>query len=429
MNQLESQKRINTGRLDQSQYFQSLFQEICKQNLLAMERIEKLQLELVELMGKEVERYTNGESTSIRVEKAQEILQSITYCLGIYLKKMDKEENILEILNTERISSIFYKGMDLINSLKNKAEQLLRELQKNMPNIDNYAYRDTLAGGIDVFFQKYEMEFQAHDTPANIDYPLSLMVENLLGVEYIYEYLRRFTLEHNFITKFGEEQVGFLLSGFHEDSEHMLINIFELVLTNALGCAMLEKDIMILDISAAELNLLQSQLTHFNASEIRIKLSKAMEQITLLLNLDSETVAYAQYTMEQLIMRLQNNLKTAVLGEIFVSFSGKPSKGEETFIEGNPMEDEKLRELIEELKEIPLIPEKIRRIREAVHSFEDLKELLDECFYGDEYEEVFKQLNEQERIILKNNIMLDAGPNGRAGYEPDKLWQKILLRY
>lgn len=428
MNEVDRLQRIPIGQLDQEQFFQSLFQEICRKNLLTKERIERIQLELIELLGNEVERYTNGESTSLPVEKAQEILQSITYSLGIYLKEITDEETILEVLNTEKISAIFYKGMETIEFTKKNAKQLLKDLQKNRVNINNYAYQDTLTKGVDEFFRNYQTEFRAFDTPANIDYQLLCPVEKLTGVEYIFEYLRRFKLENDFIRRFDEESIGRLLYGFHVDSEHMLINIYELLLTNAMGCAVLEKNIKILDISAVEIKWLQNKLTLLNDTELRDKLMQALNQVTVTLGLDTDEAIYAQAVIAQLAVRLRNNLKTDTLGEIFVSFTDR-SVENGIIIEGIPMEDAKLRVLIEELKEIPSIPEKMIKIRETVQSLEDLTELLNECFYEDEYEELFWLFGEQEIAILKEKIISEAAFEGGADYESYKPWQKTLLRY
>jgi hypothetical protein len=428
MSQLESLNHINFHQLDQGQFFQSLLQEIYTRNLLSQEKIEKIQLELIELLGKETERFTNGESSSVRIEKAQEILQSVTYCLGIYLKEMSETDDLLEILKAKKISVLFYKGMDTVNIRILKAKQLLSDVQKGRLKINNYAYQDTISHGIPEFFHDYQVEFGAHDMPCSIDYQLCFSVDHLIGVEYIYEYLRRFKLEQDFISQFSEEKIESLLSGFHKDSEHMLINIFELVFINVLGCAMLNLSIDVLDIPVKERSWLRNQLVGLNKEEILIKLTNSFHKVFDELLPDTEIKTYALEILPQLAVRVCNNLQTDSLQEIFISFIDQ-SVEKAVYIDGIPMEDEKLRLLIEELSDTELISEKIAKIRESVQSLEDMAVLLEECFYGSEYTEVFGLFTETERTLLKDTILRDAGLENAEDYEPETEWQQLLFLY
>jgi hypothetical protein len=119
--------------------------------------------------------------------------------------------------------------MDAVSAQVSKAGQLLKELQKNRLEINNYAYQDTISTGLSEFFHDYNIEYGAHDTPCSIDYPLYGNISNLLGVEFIYDYLRRFSLEHDLIHHYKAETVNSLLLGFDQDAEHLLLNLFELV--------------------------------------------------------------------------------------------------------------------------------------------------------------------------------------------------------
>jgi hypothetical protein len=300
----------------------------------------------------------------------------------------------IELIKQEKISDLFIKGMDKVESVKNEAWLLLMELQKNCMIVDNIAYHDSIAG-IKDFFHDYNIEFGAHDIPGSIDYPLLNTITDLLGVEYIYEYLRNFTMENDFLGKFSPQAINLLLKGFHKDSEHMLINLFELVLINALGCELLGLKITELNISAAERRWLQNMLKKLNSQEIAKKCEVALENLGVKLTLEEETIVYAKAAIPQLMVRVCHNLKTDTLQELFLTFPEQQLE-EESFEVGIELEDEKLRELIDELKELSLISEKVARIRETVHSLNDFIELLEECFYENEYREVFQTLNETE---------------------------------
>lgn len=430
MDQIKKLNRIDLEQLNQEQYFQALLQEIYNRKLFSSERIEALQLELIDLLGKEVERYTNGESSSVPVEKAQAILLSVTYSIGLYLKSFKDPEEVLKLLNTERVSTLFHKGMDAVTELKVSAAKLLAELQKNMLMINNYSYRDTIsAGGISEFFHDYNIEFGAHEMAGNIDYQLCIPVTDVIGVEYIYEYIHRLTIENDFIKQFPEQNITMLLNGFHKDSEHMLINIFELVLTNALGRRLLDLSIRELTIPASDCEWLMKRLVSQSREELIKELEGALNEISEELSLDYKSTAYAKIILPQLAKRIRHNVETNTLKEIFISFVSGTER-EEVYIDGSQMEDESLRELIDELRGITLISDKMARIREKVRSLEDMAELFEESFYPGEYEKVFTLLSRKEIEILIGRIKEEAGTEADEDYIPEKEWQKVLfLKY
>ena len=302
---------------------------------------------------------------------------------------------------------------------------MLQNIQNNSLKVNNYAYQDTITG-ISEFFHDYNIEFEAHEIPCSIDYPLLDTITDLLGVEYIHEYLCSFTIENDFLKKFSDYNINRLLQGFDKEAEHMLVNLFELVLTNVLGCELLELDFMQLNIPAVDLTWLQKHLTQLNKEEIQSKLNSAMDQIGEKLKLEPEIRAYAKTAIPRIGIRLSNNLETDTLDRIFITFTDRIQK--EDYLEaGIIMEDSKLRELMEELKDINSVRRKITRIHDTIHSVDDFIELLEECFYGNEYIEVFGLLNETERTLLKNRILEEAGIEGSIDYIPEKEWQKILF--
>jgi hypothetical protein len=429
MNHLESIRRINESSLDQGFYFQSLFGEACRNNLLDEAQIKRIRLELVELLAKQTERYTNDESSSIRIEKAQQLLQSITYCVGVYLKSVPGLDGQINLLKDEKISKLFYKGMDEISSIISKAKTLLANLQNTSLKIRNHAYQDTLFQGIPEFFHDYNIEFAAYDNAGSIDYPICSNLTGLSGAEYIYEYLNNFTLENIFCRKFKEEQIQKLLKGFNKDSDYYLVNIFELVLINALGCKLSGQNIKDLIIDAKDLVWLQKKLQNCNEEELNEKLNNALLQIADELVLNDNTVFYAKNVITQIVIRIRNNVKTNTLGNIFISYNENCHREETGFVDGYPLEDEKLRDLIDKIRGCRLISDKIALIHENVKSLMDLTELLEECFFDEEYEAVFQILGNAEIDYLTKLIQQEMDIDDHNSTDSLKEWQKKLLTF
>jgi hypothetical protein len=153
-------------------------------------------------------------------------------------------------------------------------------------------------------------------------------------------------------------------------------------------------------------------------------LAAAMVYIREELCLDQATAVYANHLLPQLADRIINNLATDTLKEIFISFENNVPE-EEIYIDGTTMEDESLRALIEELNNIDTVMDKMNKIRETVRSFADLTLLLEECFYGNDYNEVFRLLSSKEIEILRGSILEEAGLEA-DDYIPEKEWQRVL---
>lgn len=427
MNQLDKKQQMNENLLQRGRYFESFFQEACRANILSISQTERIQFELVELMAKEVERYTNDESSSIPVERANQLLRSVTYSMGYFLKTIADMTQKIDMLKSMKMSEMFYKGMDGVSACKKRAELILKDIQNNSIKLNNYAFQDSVFTGIPEFFHDYNIEFGANESPGYIDYPLFETITDYSGVEFIYEYLRRLSTEQELINHYSEEVINKLLLRFDKDAEHMLINIYELVLTNALGCILLGKKSTKLEIEENENLWLYEQLQQLELTELKKKLESVLYELKDELLLETESVSYALAAIPQIAVRLEHNLQTNTLAELFI-LNKAESVQVEFFEDGQQMDDEQLRILIEKLRDYRITSEKIAIIKDTVRSQVDFIELLNDCFYEEEYEEVFASLSDLEKSVLKKSIMLEAGQDHYEDYEPLNEWQKILFQ-
>lgn len=430
---------INESILDRGHYFQSLLQAAAEQNLLSGQQIQALQYGLIDLMAKEVERYTNSESSSVPVEKAQELLQSITYQIGAYLKTVPDMQQKLELLKQEKPETLFYRGMEQITIYQEEAMRLLTRLQEKGSRPDSIAYRDTLYHGLPEFFHDYNIEYGAHEIPGTVDYPLLNAVTGDLGVEYIHEYLKRLTLEDGILSRFSDQRLRLLMNSYDREAQHLLINLCELAVINAIGCELLGREPAKLLLSGGELEELQKILSgRGNAAdgttpmkdreEIQAILRESLERIGEALKLEEEQVGYLQRAVPELALRLKYHLDTASLGSFFIR-TDKEREPEEELVTGEAMEDEKLRELLEEIKERKGLEDKVSLIRDKVRSIADLTEILQECFYPEEYPGVYQLLGHHEVELLKKSLLSEMGEFGMEAYEPRQEWQRQLLLF
>ena len=74
---------------------------------------------------------------------------------------------------------------------------------------------------------------------------------------------------------------------------------------------------------------------------------------------------------------------------------------QDIFIDNKSMDDEKLRQLIDEIRTCSFIKDKIKIIHNEVNSLADLVEILNNCIWQDEVEELINNISEEDIMLLK----------------------------
>jgi hypothetical protein len=395
--------------------------------------------ELYQLLGKQVFKYTSGDSTSVSVETAQKILKSMDYCINSYYKSLENpapyggQEQLSKMstqvvpldVKEKSLEEIFELGVQAVQRCVQTSKELLVKIQDSYITVDNVAYRDTVKTGLNKFFATYQPRFAAHLGDAEIDYPLAVEVEDLDGVEFMYEYLRRLYFENLFLQKFDSEDINSLLRGYHKDASEYLINIFELVLQNSLGLSFLSQNVLDLNITLYQ----QEELFHLLKGKSIVELSQLLtshaNQVLTQLDLArADMITYVETKIKELAYRLHQNLNLNNLTYTFVMFD-REYQPTQAYFEGEMMPDEDLRRLIEEMQAMRHLNDKLILLKEQIHSLSDLKEVLGECFAGDEYHQVFRLLLPQEIDIL-----VDQAKANLTFYDDETMlteWERALL--
>jgi Family of unknown function (DUF6179) len=337
-----------------------------------------IELKMWNLLSKHTERYTMGDSTSVPIEVAEELFNSICFSIGLELKGLN---NSKEVLIGEDISSLLKSSWNKIDSMIEAGKKLLEEVKENSPYIENISYNDTLKE-IEEFFNKYDYRLFAHRIDCSIDYQLSNSVsEKLQGIEYINEYLKSLLIENEFCKSFDKDSVIYILNSYCPDYKGLLINIFEPILTNAVGLNILGEDILTLEISAIQRELLLMIFRNLSKAEILDKLRNSAKRICYILGiLDNEKIEYIQKTTIDIYPRIEVGLSTGNIDNVFLSFKYEKGSKEIDFVDNDAMDNEKLRNLINEMKDCRFNSDKIAMVKDEVHSLSDLVEVLGLCF-------------------------------------------------
>lgn len=272
------------------------------------------------VLAKQVALYAMGESTSIPEYDAYRLLSSTCFVLGVDADDPDKA-TMLDVLE-EGAKAAFSRGIRRIEAETVRVGALLKDIVLSMPLLESVALRDTLKSLRD-FPARYEPRFFAHEIPADIDYPLCRTVsESLQGVAYVTTYLERLLAECRFLQLFELERCQAVLRRVHPDYGELIVNLFEPVAINAVGCMLAGCEIRKLQVGKEGRARIARLLAGRSASERRVLLVDAARAACDKLGLrdpDVEAVrASVRHAANGLVPRLDNALRHETLDGIFV---------------------------------------------------------------------------------------------------------------
>lgn len=429
MNQIQKQTMKVNRSLDAISYFNALVKEGCRLSLLSPGQLETIQLQLLHVLADQFNLWTGGQSSSVTVETGQRIQQSVFYTLGYYLKSMHDTECALEALKNNALEAILKKGKQQIEEDRTAALKLLSLIQEKCLDTDISAYNDTLQEGLPLFFSAYDMDFEAHETPASIDYPLSNDKMNLTGIDYIYGYVRKLQLENEFCSYFSSEEIKGLLRGYDRQYKELLFNVYDLVLTNAIGCLLLGKNELRLHLSDNDRRYLQRDLSAHPAEKLDELVDEAVSRLLrMLFILKPQLVNYIKASTVNLKFRLKNALEVDGLKHLFLSAEAESTASAIRFEDNDPLDHDRFRTLADEIRACRFISDKLALLHHKPLSVADLIDLLEgDCFFGEEYQEVFFSLEELRLALLIKKLPLDPADSGFLDDESSKEWQSSFL--
>ena len=148
---------------------------------------------LLRLLAARTERYTMGESSSVTVETAQALLESIRYTLSLGCEAQG--HSLTALPAGVALPELLAAGQAEAEWRVKTGQTLLLRAKALLQHIDDAALQETLAE-IGRFFKRYDLWFFAHDIPCAIDYILDAPIpEDFQGVDYVNAYLRALIAE------------------------------------------------------------------------------------------------------------------------------------------------------------------------------------------------------------------------------------------
>ena len=301
----------------------------------------------------------------------------------------------------------FCDGQKRLLVLMEEAEQDFRTILAMKIHLPLDTYYGTLYREIPTFFRLYDGQYAAHETPGLMDYPLAIEIENLSGIVYIHEYLRRVRIESEYTHRVPEALCDELISAYSRkydmDITSVPVNFFEIMMGQAFAVALVldhqckdaasvwnAKD----EIPPAELWLhpiaaylpVLSALSALSFSERRGRIAKICETVCLFPDAAGpETIEYAHIYADRWIVLFEGALENQCSENLFL-FPPVKAEAEDTedpsyFVQGEPMPDNEYTELVEKLSAAADVQDQNQLIRANVHSRKDLLDILQEDFW------------------------------------------------
>ncbi len=268
-----------------------------------------------ELLKWQAKKYNGIDSTSMPVERAQDLLQSLIYTLFVVV---NEEGLSKESLMKSDFRELIDRGQIILENKRKSVNEEWNSLCLCAPGINNAYYVDTIKN-IGTFFKCYRPLYEAHDIPCSIDYPLlNPISEDLKGISFIEEYLKRLSIENQFIKCFSNENViehlKNVISNYRED----YINICEPVLVGAIARIIIGYDTDTLDISSDDVSILNDCFENKSKQEIYDYIEKYFKILCDVIQFDLDKVSYFEEAINSLAIRIEISVKTGCLSNIFV---------------------------------------------------------------------------------------------------------------
>lgn len=429
-NKLIKSQKINIEGMNEGHFFENVLTCIIENGWLSEETIQKLQLQTINCLTEQIEKFTAGKSSSIPEEKAKKLLDSIYFTLGFRLMQLTDIDQSITLLQHKSIKELFEEGQHFIESRFEKLKLEFELLESELLPTQNIAYRDTYEIGLTPFFKLYDPKFESQEVPCNIDYPLSNDKMERVGIDYMIHYIEKSLWEHSLCLKFDFKEIEKVLKGYHEGYEHLLINIYEHVLMNAIGRLLAGKDLSKLLLEAEDLETIEKVLEILPDAILEKKLkacgNKCLESLGLT---EIGMRSYTVQTINKFVPRIIQALEDGTLDKIFIS-SNSASYGQVEYIGGERLTDSVFKAITEKIRESETTEEKIKKINANIQSAEDLKDVLEaDCLFNEEYIRLYESLQDVELALLIHLNRADEYGILEISDEVEEEWMKWLKAY
>ena len=412
---LEPQRHLDPALLNSATYTESLLGQAAARGLLSPQQLELIQLGYLGLLAKQVERFTSGESSSVRNEVARHLMDSLLFVVGLRLKTCPHPDDALALLLNAPAQQLFDEGMTLLRRKLQRTKLVHTHLTKTLLRTSNVFYRSTLADGIRGFFKLYDPRFGAQEIHITADYPAFLPPTGLVGIEFMAWYTEVLTFENDFCRHFDDAAIDCLLRGIYGPYEELLINLYEPVLLTALCCVLAGRAPHALALQPGDITALTARFRPLAPAELQTVLEGVLVPLQIALALPDGICGYVARSLPKAAALLQSAAETGTLHKLLAPPAAAAPADEFLFDFGAPMPPQQYSTLLDELCSCRYLADKLALAQQQITSLTDFSNLLlDAELEGDELAAFVGLLGPAELAALHALWPEDTGETAEA---------------
>lgn len=355
-------------------------------------------MEILALFQRELSHYVGEGASSVSERTGRNLFASITYTLGLA-----PDKNL-------PVDQRFFEGQQILLSLLQESEINYRAILEMKLHIPLDTYYGTVYREIPTFFRLYDAQYASHETPSLLDYPLAIEIEDMSGIIYMNEYLRRLRSECEYVRRIPGSVCGELIKAYSRkydmDVTSIPVNFYEMLMGQAFAVGLIldteakdtpqntisvwkEKEDLLPELWLRPMEDFVPVLSLLDAmsfSERREKLQYVCEKVCeypqcLCSEAEQYANSYAERWMNLFESALENHCpENLILFPAMVHLAAVDELPD-YFALGTPMPDNEYSELVEKLGAAADVNEQNQLIRANVHSKKDLMDILDEDFW------------------------------------------------
>lgn len=406
--QIQRISNVNKNELSQEFYFQSLLEQGAAKGILSDQDIERIQLDCLNLLAYKTERFNMGDSSSIPIEKAQNIMNSNLFTIGVWLKTYEYADDALEAVMKESISEIYEKGAKRIDLMVKSSKAVYGKLLERLIDTENICYRETIIGGISGFFKLYSPVFSAQEIHITADYPVYNFMPKQNGIEFIQAYVEALYFENQFCLNFTSETIHRLLIGYEKNYKDLIINIYGIVLEAAVVCVISGGDLNNLDIPPEKVDKVSKYFSERSREGIFQSIYEAFSELCRIFQFSEGVKGYGEKSLSLIAGKIDAYIKEGMIGTLFIKPAYDEKEPKVKFSFGDKMENDKYAEVISEIMQCRFPSDKIAIIKNEINSLGDLEDMMvDALLTGAEIKMVFNIMGLPEIAALSKKYLYE----------------------
>ena len=274
-------------------------------NPLSQEEQQKIMEQMYLLMGKQVQSYHKhrhmGNNSSVSVELAQELMESIEYTIGL----------VGGVYAYRNIEEALVLGQEILESKLSKAKSLLELVNGTAPQWQTECRWEALRY-LRHYLEQYDYLHLAHRGPDDLFYPILISPpEGIQGIDSCLFYLNILWIENQIMAGVSDNA----LDQFWDRLPSATLNQCEHLLINGIGKALLGTGIDPLVFEAEEHMQLIVALMRATEEGLREAAKLLCQWLSLK---DENAYMYVEAVVPQLTMWIGDNIRGGNLENIFV---------------------------------------------------------------------------------------------------------------